>query len=243
MTTAIAVAAVCAGATIQSAIGFGYALVAAPVLAAVFGPEVAAPTLGVTALIGSGLLLAAEGRRPEILRREAAGLVAWSIPGMAVGALVLAFAPGDVLRLVVAASVLAAVALHFLRTHVVEREPATPLATAGVGAVSGAMSTSSGLNGPPMVLHLLGRASPTQTRDTLAAVFLATGVLSLAIFALSGTFEAAPPLLPLVAATAVGWAFGRRAVDRLRPHYERLSLVVLALGSAVALVLAVQAVG
>ena len=248
MTTAttFAVVAVLAGATVQSAIGFGFAIVAAPVLAVTAGPQTAAPTLALVGLLSTSLLLWGERRPREVLRGEAAALVAWSLPGMAVGATVLAVASSDVLRVLVSSAVLVAVVAHAARARALggERRPAARWpATAGAGALSGALATSTGLNGPPLVLHLLGRSTPAQARDTLAAVFLASGVLALAAFALSGTLELAPDAWLLAVAAVAGWALGRRAFRFLQDHHEAASLGVLALAAVVALVLAVQALG
>jgi uncharacterized membrane protein YfcA len=244
--SALAVAAVLLGAAVQSAIGFGFAIVAAPVLAATAGPETAAPTLALTGLLGTGLVLFGERRPLDVLRGEALTLTAWSLPGMAAGAAVLAYASRDVLRVLVATAVLVAVAAHAGRARKLagqQRPPARPASTAGAGALSGALATSTGLNGPPLVLHLLGRSTPTQARDTLGAIFLASAVLAIAAFALSGTLELAPDMLALFAATAAGWALGRRLFGVLHDHHEAASLAVLTFGAAVALVLAVQALG
>jgi hypothetical protein len=59
----IALAGVFAGGLVQSATGFGYAIVAAPLLAAAYGPFVTAPTVNVLALLANVLTLTTE-RRP-----------------------------------------------------------------------------------------------------------------------------------------------------------------------------------
>jgi uncharacterized membrane protein YfcA len=244
--TVLALAGVLAGATVQSALGFGLAIVAAPVLAATAGPETAAPTVAVIGLVSTALPLAAERRPLAVLGPQAAGLVGWALPGMAAGAAALALAPADVLAVLVAGAVLAAVAAHAVRARraaATARPPARWPATAGAGALSGALATTTGLNGPPLVLHLLGRATPAQRRDTLAAVFLASNVLALAAFAASGTLALAPDAWALAAATVAGWALGRAAFRFLHDHHDAASLAVLALGAAVALAAAVRALG
>ncbi len=52
--TLIGVLAALLGATLQSATGFGFALLAAPLLAATFGPRPAASALVVLALVVTG---------------------------------------------------------------------------------------------------------------------------------------------------------------------------------------------
>ena len=242
--TLAAVAAVLVGATVQSAIGFGFAIVAAPVLALTAGPEKAAPTLAVIGVIAPVLLLCAERRPRQVIRVEALALTLWALPGMAAGAAVLAVSSADVLSVLVASAVLVAVAAHAVRARRLageSRAPASVRAAAGAGALSGALATSTGLNGPPLVLHLLGRSSPAEARYTLAAVFLASAALAIAIFAVSGTLALAPDVGVLAVAVVAGWALGRAGFARLGERHEAASLAVLALGAALALVLAVDA--
>ena len=225
----------------QSATGFGFALIAAPALTAAFGPRASVSALTVAGLSVSILTLGAERRPLEVLRRRAAVLVGASIPGMALGALVLRHAPLDALRVLVALAVLGAVVVTArARPHAARGDG---WGSAGsLGAVSGALSTSTGINGPPLVLHLLHRgASPQATRDTLAAIFLVSGVLTLGILGLSGTFRPPGGAAWLVVAAVAGQFAGRRAFRLLRPRYRAVTLGVLALSAAVALVPAAQA--
>ena len=230
-----AIAAVLLGGTVQSGTGIGFALIAAPVLTAVHGPVASVATLAVLGPFVSVLTLAGERRRPQVLTRTALVLSAAAVPGMAAGVLVLRHAPVDVLRVLVALAVLGGV-LAIARGA---RGSSSPLAA---GFLSGAMATSTGLNGPPLVLHLMHRdAAPREIRDTLAAVFLAAGVLTLAALAVSGTLHPAPNLGLLVLATVVGQLLGRQLFERIHAHHREATLVVLALSAVVALVPAAQA--
>jgi uncharacterized membrane protein YfcA len=238
----VACAVALAGGVVQSATGFGFALIAAPGLTAALGPRVAVSTLTLIALLVNALTLGAEGRRTVVLRRRAAVLVASSIPGAAVGALLLAHLPVAVLRAVVAAVTLAAVAAYWLARH------APPLArgawgrTAGVGALAGTIGSVAGINGPPLVLHLrrIGTTA-AQARDTLAAFFLASGVLTFGALALTGALrlEARSLVLSAVAAGA-GQLIGRLGFHTLTAHRDRATLATLALSAAMAAGLAVQ---
>src|SRR3954454_20485310 len=89
MTVAAAALALFAGAALQSATGFGFALVSAPILFALLGPREAA-TVGVLGTVATTLLaLAGERRRPQVRVGDASALLAWSLPGLAIGALAL----------------------------------------------------------------------------------------------------------------------------------------------------------
>ena len=83
MTILLAALAVGAGAVLQSATGFGFAIVAAPALVALIGPEATVGALSVLALVINGLTLAGERRRPRPAPGDAAALVAWALPGLA----------------------------------------------------------------------------------------------------------------------------------------------------------------
>jgi len=96
--------------------------------------------------------------------------------------------------------------------------PPTPVAAALTGAVSGYFSTTTSLNGPPVVL-LLGRAKlpPMSFIADLAGYFVVTSLVSLALL-WSGTELDLTGLLPLlvacivagVAANQVGIGIARR---------------------------------
>src|SRR5687767_1321660 len=136
MTLALAIAAVFAGAVVGSATGFGFAIVAAPVLAATAGPETVAPTLAVVATLANLLMLFAEQRRPQVLTATAARLIAWSLPGMVAGAVVLVYASADVLRVLVAVAVLGAVVLHAVRARQLAGQQRPPARGALAGLTS-----------------------------------------------------------------------------------------------------------
>jgi uncharacterized membrane protein YfcA len=229
-----AIAAVLIGALLQSATGTGYAQLAAPVLTAVYDPQTSVATLALLGPVVSGLVLA-EVRRPQVLPRTTVLLTVAAIPGMAVGVLVLRHAPVDLLRVLVAVAVLAGVAAVAAGMKI--RGSA-----AGPGFLSGVLATSTGLSGPPMVLYLLGhRARPAEVRDTLAAVFLVTGLLTIVALAIGDLLDPVERLPLFLVATIAGQVVGRFAFRRLGERHRAATLGVLVLCALVALVPAVQA--
>lgn len=237
---ALAATAVFLGASLQSATGFGFALIAAPIMFVAFGPQEAV-TAGV--LLGieiSALTLATERRVPRVLRGEALALVAWSLPGIALGALALREAPDRVLSVLVAIGVLGGLASRLRARRA--RSAGAPgrsrrwsVSLAGVS--SGALSTSTALSGPPIVLYLLGRGvSSEQMRDTLAAIFIVLALLSAPALLATGTFDLPPAIGLLLAAGLAGQLLGRRVFARLAgERYENVVLVVLAAAALIAL--------
>src|SRR3954452_18808101 len=229
------VAAVLLGGLLQSATVTRFAQLAAPVLTAVPGPHQSVATLALLGPVVSALTLG-EVRRPEVLKRTAVVLTVAGLPGMVVGVLVLRHAPVDVLKVLVALAVLIGVVA-------VGRGLQLRGSAAGPGFVSGVLATSTGLSGPPMVLYLLGhRARPAEVRDTLAAVFLVTGLLTIAALAVGGLLDPAEHLVLLLVATIVGQVAGRFVFRRLGDRHRAATLGVLTLAALVALVPAAQAV-
>jgi uncharacterized protein len=119
--------------------------------------------------------------------------------------------------------------------------PAT-LAVAGV--TCGALTTSIGMNGPPLVaVYQAMGYGPRELRATLAAVFGAVGSLGVVGFVAAGLVTRSAALVALVGAPAllVGWLIGNRVFSRMSAERFRLvvrgALVassVLTLASAVA---------
>src|ERR687894_645231 len=137
--------AVFAGAALQSSIGFGFALVAAPLLFAATSPAEAVGLMILLALELSLLTLLTERRRPQPVWRDVRGVIAWSLPGALAGVAVLRALDDLALQLLVTAGVLVALAVNLRAAHrppaAVAHEP-PPWARPAAGLTSGALSTS-----------------------------------------------------------------------------------------------------
>lgn len=196
---------------------------------------------GVSALtllsIGLNLMtLVTERRRPVADWPRATLLIAWFLPGSVLGALLLDVASETLLEVVIAVGVLTAILTRVVPATASLRLPAAP-----AGLLAGIFGTSTGVSGPPFIVHLLGRGlTPVAMRDTLAAMFLATAVLSLGTLAVVGVFTLPGDLVPLALAMALGQVFGRSVFARLGPTaYGRLVLATLGSSAAATLVLIV----
>ena len=210
----VAAAAVAAGATLQSATGFGFSLVAAPLVFAAVGPEEA---VGLLTLLGaqvSLMTLATEGRRPHPAMRECVVLLSAAVPGAVAGVAVLRALDVVALQIAVSLGVIGTLAVRRLATGHLPRWAGAP-----AGLVSGALTTSTTTSGPPLLVFLLGRElTPEQMRDTLPVCFLGLSVIgALALWA-TGTTAAIPEpwqVAVLVPVTAAGQLLGRRLFARL----------------------------
>ncbi len=213
----------------QAVSGFGMALVAVPLLALVVGPAPAVAATTVVALVlttGATVLERAHVEWPIAGRLAAAGLL-----GMPLGYLVLSRVAERPLRLAIAVVLLVLVGV--LATGV--RVPAGRAGQWGAGALSGVLLTSTGMNGPPLVVLLHSRGlDPRRFRGTLQATFCAQGVAAVAVFAATGLVGPTAGVLAVGGALGVplGWWAGNRLFGWLPP--ERFRVVVLGMLAALA---------
>ncbi|HQG16421.1 MAG TPA: sulfite exporter TauE/SafE family protein [Ornithinibacter sp.] len=163
--------AVLAGGVVQSMVGFGMAVVAAPFVVLL------APDLMPVALLVPALAL------PLLQLAHAERDVAWRPLGWAVGARTLATPVGvAVVALVSPRAIAALVGVLILLTvalsvRTIELRP-TPVNAAAAGAVSGVSGTAAAIGGPFLAL-VLQHERPERVRSTLAVFFLAGSVLGL----------------------------------------------------------------
>jgi uncharacterized membrane protein YfcA len=106
-----------------------------------------------------------------------------------------------------------------------------------IGLTTGVLTTSAGINGPPIALWLQRTGhTPGEVRDSLSATFLAIGVIaSLALVpVLHRAHLHAGLFLAGFAGVALGHALGRRLFRRL--HTQRfeslMRLVIVCAGAA-----------
>jgi uncharacterized membrane protein YfcA len=209
--------------------GFGLALISTPILLFVYEPR----TVVVLTAIFSIFINAAvvwdswhEGRR-----RLSLALFVPALFGIVVGVEVLGVIDPVYLRLGVGAIVVFS-ALLLVRD--IELPGAnTRWGTLVAGSASGALSTSTGLAGPPIVLLLASRGLPKhEFRGTSALYFLPMSIAGLAVLALRGLVEApeVPLGLLLVPAAIAGKAIGTALLEHVSEKAFRavtLALVIL----------------
>lgn len=236
----LALLAFALGGLLQSSTGYGFAVLASPVLAGVVAPDRAIPTLVVVGTLVNLFSVADDRRRNRGTDRPTAdvplfwAILLTSLPGVVAGTALLLLLPREALRALIAVAVLGAAFARLGRPTVVGPRRAE---TVVAGATSGLLGGAVGFNGPPLVLLLLRRGTPPDAaRGTLAAFFTVSGVLTGATLVAAGAFDpiALTPWLLLVA------LLGQRAGIPLRPilagRHEEASVAVLMLSGVVALV-------
>lgn len=205
----IAAAAVAAGAALQSATGFGFSVVAAPLVFAALGPEEAVGLLIVLGTEVNLMTLATEGRKPRPAVRECVVVLVFALPGAFAGVAALRALDPVALQVAVSIGVIATLAAR----HLASGRPTPRWAAAISGFTAGGLSTSTTTAGPAVLVYLLGRGlTPAQLRDSMTTCFLGLTVVSVIALAATGTSGAVPdPVLVaiLVPVVALGHLAGR----------------------------------
>lgn len=235
---ALAALAAFAGAFVQSATGFGFALVLSPALFAVLEPVEAVTSLLILGLALNLLVLFERGRPEHVDWGGLAPMLAAAIPGLAIGVLALTQLSKQTLQVAVGVAVILAAGWQLHRRRRREHpasaraRPHGALVRPAVGFASGALTTSISVSGPPIVLWLEARGVPPEEfRASLAASFLllnlAGGLLLVAARG-SGAFDPGA-VLPLLALVATGYLLGALAFRRFdHERFFRLVLVLVA---------------
>ena len=221
--------AVLVGALVQGVVGFGLAVVVAPVLAILDPSLVPGTILLVTAALPA---LALWRERGEVDWRGLRWALLGRLPGTAAGTWLVTRLPPEGLAVAVGVVVLGAVVTSVLRW----RPSITPRTLLAAGFVSGVAGTATSVGGPPMAL-LYQEVPGPRVRATLSAFFLVGILVLLAALLAAGALamrEVGVAALLLPSLTVGFWASGplRAHVDagRVRP-----AVLVLCTVSAVVL--------
>ncbi|MGB3681963.1 MAG: sulfite exporter TauE/SafE family protein [Rubrobacteraceae bacterium] len=181
-----AFAVVALAAAVSGLIGFGLALVAVPLLLLFFEPVEVVVIVSFISLFTNLVIVQDFWREVEI--RSVLALMPWAIGGLIVGTEILRSANPDYIRLGVG-GILVVSAVLLLR-NVALKSLEGRLGTALAGASSGALATSTGIAGPPIVLLFADRGLPKDSfRVSNAAYFLLLGVAIIFTFLLRGIVD------------------------------------------------------
>jgi hypothetical protein len=227
----LASAAVAFGATVQGAVGFGMALVAAPLLVLIRPELVPGPLM----MAGLALtLLVAQRERDSIdLLGVKWGLLG-RVPGVAIGALALAKIPVESMSLAVGVAVLLGVALSGSRLRITPG----PRVLLAAGLVSGVFGTIASIGGPPLALVYQHESGP-RLRGTLAGYFIVGGLMSLVALIAVGRYGRSEVAwtLALLPGTLLGYACSRRFTGWVDAGRTRRAVLVITVVTGVAAVL------
>lgn len=225
--TGVAALVFVVAALVQAVTGFGSALAAVPGLLLVTDPARAVVAATVVSLVLTTGVAVRE--RAYVDRRDSLVLTVAGVVGMPVGLVLLAVADERTLSVGIAVAILVLVVLLAAGLRVGRR--GLPV----VGLVSGGLLTSTGMNGPPLVMALVDR-EPRRYRATLQAVFAGQDVVAVAAFLVLGHVDLEVLLLSLggVVGLPLGWRLGDALFHRVSPAQLRPLVIGTLVASAAA---------
>ncbi|HEX7133272.1 MAG TPA: sulfite exporter TauE/SafE family protein [Iamia sp.] len=219
----------------QQVSGFGFALMAMPLLTVLVGPRDAVVLEALAGLSGGAAM--AWSLRDRVAWSPLRRLLAGAVVGLPLGALVLAHVPETPLRIAVAVTVVAMVVVLARGVRLADESPRTEV---GAGFVSGAMGTSIGISGPPVVLVLQAAAMEQHRfRATTVTFFVLTNLAVIPLLLGTGVADVDrwPAAVVAVPAALLGNQVCAGFAQRVPPERFRslvLVLLVVAAGAALA---------
>jgi uncharacterized membrane protein YfcA len=215
--------------------GFGYSLVATPLLLVLGFPLPFVVTVNL-ALACLTRISVAYRFRADLKRRRAAGLIAGSVPGLFLGATVLTTVDESTIKVAAGLVVMAAAVLLWRAVSAPPPEP-LPGAPVAAGFAGGFLGAATSLNGvAPVLLLARDKAAPRSMLADLAIYFVASNAIGLAILLVAGGIDsdAWPAFaLWLPGSLAGNWA-GTVVGPRLpEAAFRRLTLAIVFVAGAV----------
>lgn len=228
----LAALAVGLGALVQGSVGFGFSLMAAPLLTLIH-PELV-PGAATVCSGGLNLLTVYRTRGDTADWRGVRWAGAGLLPGTLAAGVMLALMSSHTVAVTVGVMVLVAVLLSLAGLNINR----TAVSMLGVGVLSGFMGTASTVGGPPMALAYQNEPGPI-IRATLNRFFLVSTVLAGAVLIPAGRlgWEELLTGLALLPGVAIGFVVSRRLHGALDRGWARPAVLTLSAVSATAVLL------
>jgi uncharacterized protein len=215
---------------VRSALGFGEALIAVPLLALVMPIEVAAPTAVLVSITVAFIIVIQDWRRIHLI--SALWLVVPTFLGIPVGLFLLKTLPEPIVEAILGVIVMAfsVYSLASRRNHELKDDRLAGL----FGFTAGVLGGAYGMNGPPLAIYgSMRRWSAEHFRATLQAYFLPASLAGMAGYWFGGLWTPAVnrfyliSLPGVVVAIFLGRAINRRMQNRRFIYYVRIALTVI----------------
>lgn len=216
-----ATAAIAVGAFVQTTVGFGIAIVAAPILFYLNPAYVPAPIT--LAALTNCIFTTIYYRSHLSLKGLAVAMVA-RVPGSIVGVGLLLVISIQVLAVLIALLIGLGMWLNYHRYPLAYNKRNLAIA----GFLSGVMGTSTSIGGPPMAVLMQGQHA-NAIRGNLAAFFIFSCLVSLAALAPAGYVGGRQLLLalPLIPASLFGSWLGARFGSRVNDKVMQVATLLL----------------
>lgn len=224
----LAAAALFFGCAIQTALGFGMAVIAAPIIV-LFKPEWVPIVLTIVAFVLS--LQNSWNQRSGIVWKDISPAMISRIPGTIVGAWILSIMAIQALQLMVAGMVFVAI----FATAFAKPFPATVRNLSLAGFFSGIAGTTTSIGGPPMAL-VMQHGNAHTTRANLSVYFAYACITSLISYQIMGLMTAELWLIgfSFVPVALAGYVLGIKARDWVDQRFRTLLLVLCSISALIA---------
>ena len=228
---AIALVTITIGATLQGSVGFGLAVVAAPILLLMHPVWVPGPTLFAAMLV---TILIAYRHRDAIVAQEVGLATVGRILGTLPAAYALSALPAGVYNVLFAVVILLGVLLSAAGWHIAPTRRNVVLAA----TLSGFAGTVSSVGGPPLALVYQNEKGP-RVRGTMSAIFVIGTMISIAGLRWAGKFGLTELVLGLALApgVVVGFAISRYTAAWLDLRHTRPAILAVSALSAVVILI------
>lgn len=241
MLTLIVVVVIFGATLIRSALGFGEALIAVPLLAFVLPVKVAAPIAVLVSITVAAVVVAQDWRHVHL--RSAVQLVLASLVGIPLGLVLLRSVSEPVVKAALGVLV-AGFAVFALRSRGSYELTDDRLAWL-FGVSAGVLGGAYGMNGPPLVVYgAMRRWSPEHFRATLQGYFLPASVIGMMGYWAAGLWTPLVDRYYLLSlptallAIALGRVVNRRVDERRFFIYVQSGLLVSGAGLVVQAIVA-----
>jgi len=235
-TTAYVVLVVFVATLIRSALGFGEALFAVPLLALLLPLRVTAPLAVLLSITIAGMIVIQDWQKIHL--RSTGWLVFASLFGIPLGLVLLTSSHQRIAKITLAILLLAFSAFSVWGRKPLELKTDNLLWLVGCGFFAGVLGGAYGMNGPPLAIYgAMRRWSPQHFRATLQGYFLPASIVGMAAYWFTGLWVPAVTHYYLISLPAAIPAvlLGRLVNHRLREEtylkyvYSGLACIAVAL--------------
>ena len=227
---------ICIAAVLQSISGFGFSLLAMPLLSIFVDIQDAVVIATLCGIFTNAVHLRKDF---QLVERSIARRISLSaLIGMPLGVVVLSVFSATHMRAIIGAVIVVLVFL-MMRNFILKTENSN--VDIVLGAFSGLLATSVSANGPPLVFLLQSKQlDPWRLRATLAYVFTISGCASFIVLMIAGkgSIEAFQYAMLSLPAMYLGTVVGRKARLRVTQEAFKRLMYVLLLATAVSTTLA-----
>ena len=211
----------------QGLTGFGFGLIAVPILGFIISPKMIAPMVVIYTSFTNLLVL--NNAKAHLNLKRIYVLTAAGVLSIPLGTLIISYLTADHLRLFIGSAVtLSAILMSLgIRRRIVRER----LVSAMVGVVSGILSGSIAIGGPPVILFFSNQEVPREEfRANIAAYFFPINVAANISFYIAGllTLDIVLYALWFVPALTLGVIVGNKYNSLLSENiYRRVALIIV----------------